>query len=56
MIGNIGLLLLQLLVMLGVSPFMVGLIRKVKARLQCRQGASVFQPYADLAKIFCKSP
>lgn len=52
--GNFGLLLFQMVVLLGVSPFVVGLIRKVKARLQCRQGASVFQPYADLVKIFGK--
>ena len=41
---------------LALSPFIVGLIRKVKARLQCRRGASVFQPYADLAKLFKKQP
>ncbi|MEW6246900.1 MAG: NADH-quinone oxidoreductase subunit H [Nitrospirota bacterium] len=46
----------QTIVLLGVSPFLVGLIRKVKARLQLRRGASVFQPYADLAKLFRKQP
>lgn len=46
----------QVVVLLTVSPFLVGLIRKVKARFQCRQGASVFQPYADLAKLFRKQP
>lgn len=50
------LVLLQTLVLLAVSPFIVGLIRKVKARLQCRRGASPFQPYADLAKLFRKEP
>jgi formate hydrogenlyase subunit 4 len=49
-------LFLQLVVLLTVSPFIVGLIRKVKARLQCRRGASVVQPYADLAKLFRKQP
>ena len=44
------------IVLLAVSPFIVGLIRKVKARLQCRRGASVFQPYADLGKLFRKQP
>jgi len=48
--------LLQLLVMLALSPFVVGLIRKVKARLQCRRGARLLQPYADLAKLFRKEP
>ncbi|HXF93903.1 MAG TPA: NADH-quinone oxidoreductase subunit H [Nitrospiraceae bacterium] len=46
----------QTIVLLIVSPFIVGLIRKVKARLQLRRGASVFQPYADLAKLFRKQP
>ncbi|TLY41129.1 MAG: formate hydrogenlyase [Nitrospirae bacterium] len=46
----------QTMVLLALSPFIVGLIRKVKARLQCRRGARVFQPYADLAKLFKKQP
>jgi formate hydrogenlyase subunit 4 len=46
--------LLQMVVLLSASPFIVGLIRKVKARLQCRRGANVLQPYADLAKLFRK--
>ncbi|MBI5776908.1 MAG: NADH-quinone oxidoreductase subunit H, partial [Nitrospirae bacterium] len=50
------LIVVQTIVLLAVSPFIVGLIRKVKARLQCRRGASVFQPYADLAKLFRKQP
>ncbi|NGZ96988.1 MAG: formate hydrogenlyase [Nitrospira sp. WS110] len=50
------LVLTQVMVLLGISPFLVGLIRKVKARLQLRRGASVLQPYADLAKLFRKQP
>jgi len=46
----------QIIVLLAVSPFIVGLIRKVKARLQLRRGASVFQPYMDIAKLFRKQP
>jgi formate hydrogenlyase subunit 4 len=46
----------QVIILLTISPFLVGLIRKVKARFQCRWGASVFQPYADLAKLFRKQP
>ncbi|MBI4003158.1 MAG: NADH-quinone oxidoreductase subunit H [Nitrospira defluvii] len=46
----------QLGLLLALSPFVVGLIRKVKARLQCRRGAGLFQPYADLAKLFRKQP
>src|SRR5512147_2045650 len=51
-----ALTLAQALILLVVSPAVVGLIRKVKARLQVRRGASVFQPYADLAKLFRKQP
>ncbi len=44
----------QIVLVLGFSPCLVGLIKKVKAHLQCRQGASMFQPYADLTKLFRK--
>lgn len=50
------LVIVQTIVLLAVSPFIVGLIRKVKARLQLRRGAGVFQPYLDLAKLFRKQP
>ena len=33
---------------------MTGIVQKRKARLQCRQGASVWQPYRDLAKLLRK--
>jgi formate hydrogenlyase subunit 4 len=48
------LVVLQTAVLLVVSPFIVGLIRKVKATLQCRRGASTTQPYYDLLKLFQK--
>jgi formate hydrogenlyase subunit 4 len=56
MLQAIILVLAQIVVLLAVSPFIVGLIRKVKARLQLRRGATVFQPYRDLAKLFRKQP
>jgi len=56
MLQAIILVVAQTIVLLAVSPFIVGLIKKVKARLQLRRGASVFQPYADLAKLFRKQP
>jgi formate hydrogenlyase subunit 4 len=52
----IALTVTQALVLLALSPLIVGLIRKIKARLQCRRGASLFQPYADLGKLFRKQP
>src|SRR5574341_1472901 len=54
LIQSVAIAALQTVIILGVSPFIVGLIRKVKARLQCRQGANLLQPYSDLAKLFRK--
>jgi formate hydrogenlyase subunit 4 len=36
------------------SPLFVGVIGKIKALMQNRQGASIFQPYRNLRKLFCK--
>lgn len=41
-----------LLVLLG--PLVTGYVQKLKARLQCRRGASVWQPYRDVAKLLRK--
>jgi formate hydrogenlyase subunit 4 len=49
---ELALLEMALLVLLG--PLVTGSIQKLKARLQCRQGAGVLQPYRDLAKLFRK--
>ncbi len=48
------LFLIQILALPVLSPLFVGVIRKLKARLQNRVGASVFQPYRDLWKLFHK--
>src|SRR6266568_7445218 len=45
---------IQLLMMALGAPLMLGLLRKLKARLQGRRGASVFQPYRDLRKLLVK--
>ncbi len=37
-----------------LAPALVGVIRLVKARLQNRQGAPVWQPYFELRKLFAK--
>ncbi len=36
------------------APLVTGYVQKLKARLQCRRGASVWQPYRDLAKLLRK--
>lgn len=45
---------IQLLIVALGGPLLVGSVRKLKARLQGRTGASVFQPYRDLRKLLVK--
>lgn len=47
--------LIQLILLLAVSPLVTGFIRTLKARLQTRRGPGVLQPYRDLYKLFRKS-
>src|SRR6266545_8382384 len=54
MFSEIAIALLQLLIVMFGSPLLVGVIRKAKARLQGRRGASIFQPYADIRKLLLK--
>jgi formate hydrogenlyase subunit 4 len=51
---EILLFLLQFLVIPALAPLAVGVVRKIKARMQNRVGASVIQPYRDLWKLFHK--
>ena len=45
---------LQMLIVAGLAPGLVGLVRKVKARLTRRRGASVLQPYRDILRLMRK--
>lgn len=47
-------ILFEILMVPFASPLIIGITRKVKARMQSRHGASVFQPYWDLLKLFKK--
>jgi formate hydrogenlyase subunit 4 len=49
-----GAALLQALLVPALAPLLTGWIRKVKARLQNRRGAPVYQPYRDLYKLLIK--
>ncbi len=44
----------QVLVVMAFSPLMVGILKKIEARIESRKGISVFQPYYDIAKFFRK--
>jgi formate hydrogenlyase subunit 4 len=44
----------QVALVVAAAPLVTGLVQKWKARLQCRRGASLVQPYRDLAKLLRK--
>ena len=54
MASGILLPILQIVVIVGLSPLVKGFINKMEARLQCRRGASLFQPYYNLVKLLQK--
>ena len=39
-----------------LAPLLRGLIKKMKAAFQLRQGPRLLQPYSDLGKLLCKEP
>ncbi|CAG0943532.1 Formate hydrogenlyase subunit 4 [Anaerolineae bacterium] len=54
MLTEILIELIQLFIVALGAPLLVGVVRKLKARLQGRRGASVIQPYRDLRKLLAK--
>jgi formate hydrogenlyase subunit 4 len=44
----------QAVLVFALAPLLTGLVRKSKARLQRRCGASIFQPYRDIARLMRK--
>jgi formate hydrogenlyase subunit 4 len=44
----------QMALVVALAPLLVGLVRKVKARLTRRQGASLIQPYRDILRLMRK--
>ncbi len=51
---KILIILTQLTLFIAISPFLSGLITKIKNNIRMRKGQSVFQPYYNLAKLFFK--
>ena len=54
MASSILLPILQIVVIVGLSPLIKGFINKMEARIQCRRGPSLFQPYYNLVKLLQK--
>ena len=53
-LGELVLGLSQVVLTLLVAPLLLGITKRVKARLQYRRGPSLLQPYRDLAKWWGK--
>jgi formate hydrogenlyase subunit 4 len=56
-VALIGDLLVQgaeMVLVLALAPLLTGFVRKVKARLNRRQGPPLLQPYRDLMKLLNK--
>lgn len=47
--------LLNIGIVLALSPLLEGIMRKIKARIHSRVGPPLVQPYYDLAKLFLKT-
>jgi formate hydrogenlyase subunit 4 len=54
MLQSIGFNILQVLVVLTLSPLLKGILNRWKERLQSKKGPSVFQTYYDIWKLFHK--
>lgn len=46
----------QVVLMVAAAPFLVGVTRQARARLEGRAGAGVAQPWRDLRKLLAKEP
>ncbi|MCR4379253.1 MAG: NADH-quinone oxidoreductase subunit H [Rhodospirillales bacterium] len=54
LIANFFIQGVQMALVVALAPLLVGLVRKVKARLNRRQGASLIQPYRDILRLMRK--
>ena len=54
LIGALLVQLVQMALVVALAPGLIGLVRKVRARLLLRRGPSVLQPYRDLLRLLRK--
>lgn len=54
MISQIIISFFQIIIIVVLAPLLSGIIKKIKAFFQIRKGASIFQPYYDIAKLLRK--
>ncbi len=46
--------IVQAVLLVALAPLVRGIVSRIKARIQNRQGASVWRPYSELRKLFAK--
>ncbi len=54
LIANLFVQGVQMLLVVALAPALVGLVRKIKARLLRRRGAPIIQPYRDILRLMRK--
>ena len=54
MLQQIAISFFQIIIIIALAPLLSGIIKKIKAFFQIRKGASIFQPYYDIAKLLRK--
>ncbi len=52
--NSIPVIALQLILFIGIAPFLSGLVIVIKNNIRMRRGQSMLQPYYNLAKLFSK--
>ena len=54
--GSVMVIVLQLVLAIGVTPLLIGVMRTTRARLEGRVGGGIWQPWRDLRKLLSKEP
>ncbi|MGV8908286.1 MAG: respiratory chain complex I subunit 1 family protein [Propionicimonas sp.] len=54
--GSVVVIVIQLVLAIGVTPLLIGVMRTTRARLEGRVGGGIGQPWRDLRKLLSKEP
>lgn len=54
--SSLALVVVQVVVVVAVTPLLIGVTRQVRARMEGRAGAGLGQPWRDLRKLLAKEP
>jgi formate hydrogenlyase subunit 4 len=54
--GGVVLAVVQVALFIFLAPVLIGVIRQVRARIEGRAGAGIWQPWRDVRKLLAKNP